>query len=129
MSVFPPGSPRETRKITLNMLKVQIEPSTTAGPTAGRRCGSVMCQKRCQPEAPSTSAASYMSRGICSSAPSATTIMKGKPSHVLVTTLAVNEVDHDENHDTPWPRPAASRIEFTAPYSLWNMPFQISAVM
>ena len=85
-------------------------------------------RKRCHAEAPSTSAASYMSRGIDSSAPSATTIMKGKPSQVLVTTLAVNAVDHDENHDTS-PSPSPCRIELIAPYSPWNMPRQISAVM
>src|SRR5688500_16527842 len=129
MSVDPPGSPRETRKITLNMLNVQIDPRTTAGPSAGRRCGTVMCQNRCHALAPSTSAASYMSRGTDSSAPSATTIMNGKPSQVLVTTLAVNADENDENHDTSPPSPAASRSESIAPCSLWNMPFQISAVM
>jgi len=40
------------------MLNVQIEPSATAGPSAGRRCGSVMCQNRCHALAPSTEAAS-----------------------------------------------------------------------
>src|SRR5689334_9442851 len=107
MSVEPPGWPADTRKITLNMLKVQIEPSTTAGPSAGRRWGRVTCQKRCHALAPSTAAASSRSRGIDSSAPRATTIMKGKPSQVLVVTLAANAVAHDENHDTP-PTPRAS---------------------
>ena len=110
------------------MLKVQIAPSTTAGARAGRRCGSVMWTKRCQPEAPSTSAASCMSRGIDSRAPSATTIMKGKPSQVLAQTLAVKEVAKSENQETR-SRPSDDRMPLTAPYSLWNMPFQMSAVM
>ena len=80
--------------MTLNMLKVQTEPSTMAGTSAGRSSGSVTCRKRCQRLAPSTSAASSRSRGMDCSAPSETTIMKGKPSQVLVVTLAAKAVEN-----------------------------------
>jgi len=45
-----------------------------------------------------------------------------------VITFAENAVDHDENHDTP-SSPTARNSALIAPYSPWNMPFQISAVM
>ncbi|MEZ4367114.1 MAG: hypothetical protein R2939_12650 [Kofleriaceae bacterium] len=44
-----------------------------------------------------------------------------------MTTLAVNAVDYDENHDTPSTPARQQLIAWrTRP---WNMPFQISAVM
>ena len=127
-TAVPASMPPETSAMTLNMLNVQIEPSTIAGPSAGLRWGRVISLNRCQLDAPSTSAASSSSLGIDSSAPNATTIMNGKPSQVLVATLAENALAHDENHDTR-SSPSPDRIEFTAPYSPANMPFQISAVM
>src|SRR5258708_7727486 len=51
-----------------------------------------------------------------SSAPSATTIMNGNPSHVFVITFAENALAHDENHDTS-DRPTAWSSELIAPYS------------
>src|SRR6185503_4395074 len=47
MSVVPSGSPPETRKTTLNMLKVQIAPRVTAGPSIGRMIGNVTRRIRC----------------------------------------------------------------------------------
>ena len=63
-----------------------------------------------------------------SSAPSATTIMNGKPSQVLVITFAENDVAHEPNQST-FSRPQYSRIDAIAPCSFSKMPFQISAVM
>ena len=64
----------------------------------------VAMRKRHQGLAPSISAASYISRGMLCNPPRATTIMKGKPSQVLVTTLAVKAVQKEENQET-WSRP------------------------
>ena len=63
-----------------------------------------------------------------SSAPIATTIMNGKPSHVFVMTFAENDVKNDPIHETP-SSPAAFSNWLMPPYSVLNMPFQISAVM
>ncbi len=114
MSVEPSGSPPLTRNTTLNMLNVQMLPRTTAGSMVGLRSGIVTPQKRCQRVAPSTSAASRTSFGIDVSAPSVTTIMKGKPSHTLVATFAENAVAKWENQLTG-SAPSHVRIAFTAP--------------
>ena len=45
MSVAPSGSPPETRKTTLNMLKVHTAPSTTAGRSAGRSRGRISSRR------------------------------------------------------------------------------------
>src|SRR5262245_12808143 len=127
MSVVSSGSPPETRNTTLNMLKVQTQPRTTAGRSDGLRSGSVTSRKRCQRVAPSTSAASRTSRGIAVSAPSTTTIMNGKPSHTFVETFAANAVDHLENQEMG-SAPSALSTALIAPNCLWNMPFQASAV-
>src|SRR3982750_3889966 len=112
--------------MTLNMLKVHTQPKITDGISAGFNKGRVMVLNCTHFEAPSTSAASYSSAGIDCSAPSVTTIMKGKPSHVLVTTLAANEVEKWVNHDTGSIE-SAFKSAFTAPNCRWNMPFHISA--
>ena len=54
--------------------------------------------------------------------------MKGKPSQVLVITLAANEVDHWVNQLTG-SMPRCPRIALMAPNCRWNMPFHMSAVM
>src|ERR1700690_2591881 len=127
MSVDPSGSPPETRNTTLNMLNVQIAPSTTAGRSAGRNKGSVTRQKRCHRVQPSTSAASSTSFEIDVSAPSVTTIMNGKPSHTFVVTFAVSDVENFANHEMGSTCTIA-RSAFTAPNCLWNIPFHASAV-
>ena len=127
MSVVPSGSPPDTRKTTLNMLNVQTLPRITAGSIEGRSSGTVTFQKRCQRVAPSTSAASITSFEMLVRAPSVMTIMKGKPSHVLVATFAANAVEKCENQLTG-SAPRAERMALMAPNCRWNMPFQASAV-
>ncbi len=112
----------------LNMLKVHTLPSTTAGSRAGNSSGRVTWRKRCQPVAPSTSAACSRSRGMAWSAPSVTTIMKGKPSQVLVVRLAAKAVLNWLNHETG-STPTRPSTALTAPNCFWNMPFQMRAVM
>lgn len=56
--VASPGPPRVSRKITGNMLKVQMVESRTTVVETGRSPGSVMWRNRCQAVAPSISAAS-----------------------------------------------------------------------
>jgi hypothetical protein len=80
----------------------------------GLSSGTVTPQNRCQREAPSTSAASSTSFGIDVSAPSVTTIMKGKPSHTFVATFAVNAVAKWENQLTGG-TPSMPSMAFTAP--------------
>ncbi len=130
---MPSGSPPETRKTTLNMLNVQIAPSVTAGMSVGRIIGSVTSRRRCQRVAPSTLAASSTSSGTAVSAPSVTTIMKGKPSQTLVARLAANAVEKRENQaigSTCAPKAwLTARISaVTAPNWRSNIPFHTSAV-
>lgn len=58
ISVESPGPPRVSRKITGNMLKVQMVESRITVMLTVRSPGRVMCRKRCQAVAPSISAAS-----------------------------------------------------------------------
>lgn len=58
ISVESPGPPRVSRKITGNMLKVQMVESRITVMLTARRPGRVMCRNRCQALAPSISAAS-----------------------------------------------------------------------
>nr|BFE77876.1 hypothetical protein GCM10020093_004770 [Planobispora longispora] len=58
ISVELPGPPPVIRKISGNMLNVQIVPSRITVLETVRRPGIVTKRKRCQGDAPSTSAAS-----------------------------------------------------------------------
>src|SRR5947209_4698607 len=99
MSVAPSGSPPDTRNTTLNMLNVHTAPNITDGNKAGRSNGNMTVFKLCHRVAPSRAAASSSSLGMRDSAPSVTTIMKGKPSHTLVVKLAANAVEKRENQE------------------------------
>ena len=63
-------------------------PMMMAGIIAGRIIGTVMFQNECHPDEPSTSAASYSSRGMLCNAPVAMAIMNGQPSQTLVMRTA-----------------------------------------
>ena len=63
------------------------------------------------------------------SAPSVTTIMKGKPSQTLVATFAEKAVQKRENHEIGLHARRAASRPLMAPNCRWNMPFQMSAVM
>ena len=58
ISDWPAGSPPETKKMTGNMLNVQIVPRRITVWLTGRRPGMVTLRNRCHGEAPSSAAAS-----------------------------------------------------------------------
>src|SRR3990172_7278030 len=87
----------------LNMLNVQITDRMIAGMSAGRSEGRVMDRSICQRVAPSMRAASYSSAEIDCSAPSETTIMKGKESQPFVASAVRYEVNGVSNQETGCP--------------------------
>lgn len=109
-----PGPPRVSRKITGNMLKVQMVESRTTVVETGRSPGSVTWRKRCQAVAPSISAASYCSEGIDCSPPSRATIMNGTPSQTL-TAITENLAQAGSFSQGMPSIPAPPRILFSRP--------------
>ena len=99
------------------LLNVHTVPSRIAGVSVGARPGSVMRMSLSHEPAPSSSAASYCSRGIAVRPPRATTIMNGKPSHRFVRIGATNAQNGSDSHGTAGRWNHCCRIRFTAPYS------------
>ena len=103
--------------MTLNMLNVQIEPSATAGPSAGRRCGSVMWRNRCHAFAPSTA------RGLVELARDRLERTERDDHHEREAEPRVrDDVRGERGRPRAEPRhavesPTAWRIELIAPYS------------
>ena len=109
--------PRDTSQITTMLLNVQMVPSSTAGVSTGRICGTVTLRNRCHAFAPSSSAASYNSCGTADSPPRHTIIMNGNPSHTLTRIGATNAQNGSVSHGTAGRCSKRRRIRFTAPYS------------
>lgn len=114
--VASPGPPRVSRKITGNMLNVQMVDSRITVVETGRSPGRVMWRNRCQAVAPSISAASYCSLGMDCRPPSRATIMNGTPSHTL-TAMTENFAQVGSlSHGIP-STPAPERILLSSPRS------------
>lgn len=109
--VASPGPPLVSRKITGNMLNVQMVLSRITVVLTDRRPGMVMWRKRCQGPAPSISAASYISPGMDWSPPSSATSMKGTPSQMFTAmTENLAQVGSFSHGTASMPPPASSLL-------------------
>ncbi|MNI88310.1 hypothetical protein D3C73_1455980 [compost metagenome] len=90
-----------SRKITLKLLKLPANCIMSTGVVANKMNGIVMIRNFWNAEAPSTSAASYRSRGMAVNTPRISTMLTGIPIHMLTTITVTFAQNGSVSHGNP----------------------------